>query len=198
MKSMIMQPSLAQKTHLGEKTQSRRPLKPQPNEAHTIDHIAGIWKPKYKKGEVIYVKETFAYIWPSDVPMPKEECKIEYKGETGNKYPGDWPEDEAKGNPDAPKWTPSIHMPQWAARTHLSIRDVRIEHIQDISEEDCLKEGLNEKGTKRWVELGWDSNDAHGREFSLLWDSIYGKTKYNWVANPLVWVYEFEKVELYA
>ncbi|ENM5773723.1 hypothetical protein V4V55_001123 [Vibrio mimicus] len=40
------------------------------------------------------------------------------------------------------KWTPSIHMPRWASRLTLKVTDVRIERMQDISEKQCWKEGI--------------------------------------------------------
>jgi len=216
MKSIIMKSDLAQLTHLGYKTNTRRPVTPQPpiewNHAYPIssenvpklsfrfckseDHDFGGYKsPKYIVGDILYVKETFAYVWPGETRVPKEKCRIEYKAETGNRYPGEWPEDEAKGNPDAPKWCPSIHMPEWASRTHIIIQNVRAERVQSISAQDCLAEGLNERGIKRWIEWGWHPNDSHGHEFSLLWNGIYGKTEFGWAKNPWVWVYEFEKKE---
>lgn len=44
-----------------------------------------------------------------------------------------------------PKWRPSIHMPRWACRTLLEVLDVRLERIQDITEEDAKAEGFQRR-----------------------------------------------------
>jgi len=67
---------------------------------------------------------------------------VEYRADTNNKYPGDWPEDEAKGNPAAPKWHSSMFMKHEYARfKNIPILDVRIERLQNISEVDAWNEG---------------------------------------------------------
>lgn len=93
-------------------------------------------------------------------------------------------------------WTPSIHMPRWASRITLEITGVRVERLQDISEEDAEAEGID-------MEALADAQDCYdciadhnftGRptaagHFSYLWQSIYGAE--SWQANPWVWVVEF-------
>jgi hypothetical protein len=89
-------------------------------------------------------------------------------------------------------WTPSIHMPRWASRITLEITDIRVERLQDISEEDAKAEGVGAHG-------GWNADEteygvnARG-PFSRLWDSINAKS-YPWASNPWVWVIEFRRAE---
>lgn len=78
------------------------------------------------------------------------------------------------------KWRPSIFMPRRASRILLEITGVRVERLQDISDDDCRAEG-------------YDRSHAFPREwFARLWASINGTG--SWAANPLVWVVSFQRV----
>ena len=80
------------------------------------------------------------------------------------------------------RWTPSIHMPRWASRILLEITAVRVERLNDISEEDARSEGISGS-------LARDVKEA----YAALWRSIYGSD--SWRANPWVWVIEFKRIE---
>lgn len=81
----------------------------------------------------------------------------------------------------------SIHMPRWVSRIQLRIIDVRVERLQDISEDDAAKEGVTLRGS---------GHITHRDAFAKLWDSINGADEIkSWNANPFVWVIEFEKVK---
>ncbi|WJN60889.1 hypothetical protein [Pseudomonas sp. SO81] len=88
---------------------------------------------------------------------------------------------------------PSIHMPRSQARILLEITAVRVERLQDISEQQALAEGVRDAG-----EGFFDVEDsrhlaADPREsFASLWESINGAE--SWAANPWVWVVEFKRV----
>ncbi|BAI71497.1 hypothetical protein AZL_020190 [Azospirillum sp. B510] len=75
-------------------------------------------------------------------------------------------------------WRPSIHMPRWASRLTLVVEDVRVQRLQDISEEDALAEGCP---AQTYEELS--GMDPRGW-FRDLWNSINGATA--WDANPFV------------
>lgn len=96
------------------------------------------------------------------------------------------PEDLDEGCYERIKWTPSIHMPRWASRITLEITGVRVERLNDISEDDAKAEGAP---TECCV-IG----DKHFLGFRSLWRSIYGAD--SWQANPWVWVIEFKRVEV--
>lgn len=104
------------------------------------------------------------------------------------------------------RWRPSIHMPKWASRLWLRITDVRVERVQDISEEDAIAEGCD--ATKE-VDHSTDGkslgegfvmgpmtcyHSAVGN-FEILWDSINAKRGYGWDENPYVWALTYERVE---
>lgn len=90
------------------------------------------------------------------------------------------------------KWHPSIHMPREAARIFLRVTGIRVERLQEITAEQIIKEGISREPLD---EVG---EDFFKGMFSDLWDSpIKPKDHalYGWDANPWVWVIEFERVE---
>lgn len=87
------------------------------------------------------------------------------------------------------KWRPGIHMPRWASRLTLTVTDVRVERLQDISEGDAVTEGTQEPSLR---DLGGDLAQAAMSErqvFKRLWDSINGDGA--WDSNPWVAAYSF-------
>ena len=98
-------------------------------------------------------------------------------------------------------------MPKEAARIWLKVTDVRVERLQDITEEQACMEG-----TDPWDEVCYENNGWHptfsdpdsGGDpnmvdgFHKLWNSTIKKSDldhYGWNANPWVWVIEFERCE---
>ena len=93
-------------------------------------------------------------------------------------------------------WKPSIHMPKEAARIWLKVKDVRVERLQEITEDGIRREGV-----------AVDSKDCAGKFdyvselfflFQKLWNSTIKKSDldlYGWDASPWVWVIEFERCE---
>jgi len=97
------------------------------------------------------------------------------------------------------KWRPSIHMPRWASRIMLEVTGVRVERLQDITEEDAKAEGITEMPLQGglpgawWTAQGcWANARDPVRAYRLLWESINGAG--SWDLNPLVWVVEFKRV----
>ena len=82
-------------------------------------------------------------------------------------------------------------MPRWASRITLEITNIRVERLQDISEEDAQAEGVIEDYRPDVDPMGLASN--YRVAFRELWDSINGPG--SWSANPWVWVVEFRRVE---
>jgi len=90
---------------------------------------------------------------------------------------------------------PSIYMPRSASRITLEVVSVRVERLNDISEEDAIAEGLE-------TDDGREFRSAPGSPWRIeavdafedLWDSINEK-KHPWSSNPWVWVVEFKRLE---
>jgi len=149
-------------------------------------------------GDRLWVRETWATVWPDiDREYALEECDLEYRADLPpgcTDYPGGWPAGEARGNPDAPKWKPSIHMPRWASRISLDVTGVRIERVQGISKRDAIAEGIrwSEAFPEGYVRPGlYHGFGSAQQAFQSLWDDINAKRGYSWQSNPWVWVIEF-------
>ncbi|TRM53255.1 hypothetical protein YH64_009140 [Achromobacter sp. LC458] len=93
------------------------------------------------------------------------------------------------------RWRPSIHMPRHACRLMLEITGVRVERLNDISEEDVDAECFGgDYPTRVLPDLfpGHPDDWSHlsmEQCFQRLWESINGPG--SWDANPWVWVVEF-------
>lgn len=88
---------------------------------------------------------------------------------------------------EKPKWKPSIHMPRWASRITLTVTDVRVQRLQEISIEDAAAEGL----LLRDAETGVDPRAW----YADLWDSLHSDDGTRWEDNPWIVAVSFE-VEL--
>lgn len=191
----------------GRKTQTRRIVKPQPDltknsgfswngalygagsdDRETNRNFAHIKCPHGKPGDRIWVRETWAEAGAGAPDL--KLYRANYPAHVPTHYENVPPAEDVR-------WTPSIHMPRWASRILLEITDVRVERLNDISEEDARAEGIIDGGCLNCGEpepCGCanpepDATDA----FAYLWQSIYGQE--NWNANPWVWVIEFNRIE---
>lgn len=111
--------------------------------------------------------------------------------------------DDKSWMPKGLRWKPSIHMPKEAARIWLKVTDVRVERLQEITEDEAVKEGIYVANCKDCnAPFGCDTCPDEGYnkvdEFAELWDSTIKKSdldRYGWSANPWVWVISFERGE---
>ena len=190
----------------GRKTQTRRIVKPQPDENGLSfmpnapldwrDDVHGDWNPwkgetpdgdtwrgrvQCWPGDRLWVRETWQEVdWPPTGP------RIVYR---------------ANNDADPAKWRPSIFMPRAMSRITLEVLSVRVELLQDISEEDASAEGAGWETTgdslraqDNLVRMTGRTDPASNTStrrahFGLLWESINGPGR--WDANPWVWVVEF-------
>ena len=177
----------------GNKTQTRRIMKPQPvNETAWVGgmhcltwihkEVAGPdgWLmhnlcPLGKVGDRLWVRETWNKTRIFQAP-DAGEVFVYAACDNRTDYGG--------------PWKPSIHMPRAASRITLEITAVRVERLQDISEEDALAEGVRTELDAASAGASW--YDKPRRAFQFLSESIYGAE--SWATNPWVWVIEFKKV----
>lgn len=91
-----------------------------------------------------------------------------------------------------PKYASPLHMPRWASRITLTVTDVRVERLQDISEADAEAEGIARYGRFYGLpDTHWDDAELSPvGAYHRLWDSINGPE--SWDANPWVAAISFE------
>lgn len=100
----------------------------------------------------------------------------------------------------------SRFMPRWASRLTLELTHVRVQRLQDISEEDALAEGMQwvddvptSDGPKRLCfGLPHVGTDSARHAYETLWESLHNPKGLcaedepkGWAANPLVWALTF-------
>lgn len=154
-------------------------------------------KPKYKVGEVVYLKEPYRIthshnIWYVSYKFDEQVKELPFSwGHKGLEKLCIQQEKSKSG------WLNKLFMPSWCARRFIKITGVRAERLQDITEEDCIKEGIhviNKKpiciiplyGIEEMQPLGKSLKEA----YATLIDKINGKG--TWDNNPLVWVYDYK------
>lgn len=201
----------------GRKTCTRRSVKPQPDEKHTyslgiitdstekkdidcfgfgVNEYGGsiqYAKPLYQPGDILYVRET---VWQ------KTGHYLDVDGETKAVWCNEFKYVATDEKPETGwnySWVkrPSIHMPKEAARIWLKVTDVRVERLQEITEDGAKAEGANFKNGKN---VGFEEkmNRTAIERFAEIWNSTIKEAnldRYGWDASPWVWVIEFEQCE---
>jgi hypothetical protein len=199
----------------GRKTQTRRIIKPQPlvhndvikmpipvdeyskllgeytkkgyTQIYTKGVLEGMIAPlcKYEVGDVLWVRETWTDPTPDQSGYP-----ILYKADFPMTYHGTEADPTQTITLQAKdyKWKPSLFMPRDACRLFLKIKNIRVERLQDISEEDSVSEGVKKND---WEFEDGECPETYKEGFKFLWESINGEK--SWEDNPFVWVIEFEK-----
>jgi len=92
-------------------------------------------------------------------------------------------------------WKPSIFMPKAAARIWLEITNIKVERLNEITEEDALCEGVEfDDENKFWFDYSNPLSECYNpiQSFETLWMKINGEDA--WDLNPWVWVIEFKRI----
>jgi len=131
---------------------------------------------KVQVGDLLWVRETWRPVHSADPSL-------------GARYRVD-------AGLDQTVWRPSIHMPRWASRLTLEVTEVRIQHLQDITEDDAFAEGVERLQVtigSNGQPLGWNTasvrygdwsyNARTAREaFAHLWQTLHGEASDEWEA----------------
>jgi hypothetical protein len=182
----------------GQKTQTRRPVKPQP-----LGDAAGVYADRYNHGSdwAFWLPDnrmTEPRTWRCPYGAPGDRLWVRESWADGRRiYPFDpfifraatdaYDEEICRKEDDRFRWRPSIHLPRRAARLVIDVTDVRVERLWDVSDADACAEG---------VMADWDGDPSvaapRGR-FRALWERINGA--FSWDPNPWVWVVTFRRVD---
>ena len=207
----------------GEKTQTRRAIHPSLGE-RTHSPVLGLdalWRwmtgrvshvgderrcPYGMPGDRLWVRET----WCEVVPSAGVERRHPDDAHRGVRYRATW--DRAHSL----RWRPSLHMERWASRLTLEVTDVRVQRLQDISEEDAKAEGARYFGDlpsthPYGLDARWSMEEPTSTEqclgtarhaFGSYVNQLHGGPRWNcnglpqlWDLNPWVWAVSFRRVE---
>lgn len=178
------------------KTVTRRVVKPQPDGRpvpmtkdscwpgyFAIQGTEKVVRLPYQPGDILWVRETWA------------EMPYGFVYRADGEEPDGWDCDD--------RWRPSIHMPRGAARIFLRVTGVRVERLQEITEDGAKAEGAEKSYPYTDPETGktvfvLDEKGTYRSGFSQIWDrTIKQKDRLSccWESTPWVWVIEFERCE---
>lgn len=194
---LLMNTPMVQALLADRKTQTRRPIKPQPETVvatyqdgslSTLHGKSRIYAP-YQVFDLLWVRETFY----TDNYRRSNNLPVLYKADG-----------------EQQSWKPSIFMPKQYARIWREVTEVRAQRIQEISKEDCYAEGVefvmvtDQDGHV----LERITTPAHANYHTTvgkslvkayfagdLWDSQYAKKGLGWDTNCWTWAYTLRKVE---
>lgn len=205
------------------KSQTRRILNPQPqwqesDEPDGLEKIHGGFLdgrdhhfpcPYGQPGDLIWCKETHRYYdWTED-GLPWIQYRADHATrfhdsgeipeEWGDRLTDVWSDLSRSENYDIDgaardqSWRPSIHMPRWASRLTLLLTEVRVQRVQDISDEDAKAEGADPQRAGQWDD--GSPIKSHRTGFVYLWQSINGKKPgCAWEGNPWVWCLSYRPI----
>jgi hypothetical protein len=175
----------------GTKTQTRRQIKPRGtrpsifNGGWTDSYVLDPGNERWRQQDIrIAVGDR---LWVKERAMRKPDIWHYFADDTQVDWPGREPLAHFKRDN-----CPSIHLPKKASRLTLTVTDVRIERLQDISETDARAEGVDPAS----VHPGWWKSQTDGKlcptardAYGDLWNGINGEGA--WQANPWVVCYSF-------
>lgn len=198
----------------GIKTQTRRTLPPHIVRYGEFDG-PGLYHPTViRKGEEAPGPETYGIwardgAWASKLPIrPCDRLWVREAWRAGKGYDAyppremsHWPVHyEADGKPEADddmgmngRMRASMHMPRWASRLTLTVTDLRVQRLQEISEADAISEGVSPLASGRY-HCGFDEDGeitckSPITAYAWLWNRINGDDA--WGTNPWVVAYSF-------
>ena len=155
-----------------------------------LDLLCHLVKPRYEIGEVVAIAQSYKDSGYSPDSLDRHPKDLSIRGLMKN----------------SAGWNNKMFVKSYACKHHIKITNVKVERLQDISDEDCLKEGIVMQevisdespflyaydaflnGDNKYFASRWFKNPKEA--FAVLIDKVSGKG--TWEENPFVWVYEFK------
>lgn len=112
-------------------------------------------------------------------------------------YRADAPGDVLTETKGIIRWKPGIHMHRARSRLTLTVTDVRVQRLKEISEADAMAEGMIEHPDRLFSQHHDHSEPSYGSAvtaFGVLWDSLNSDRGYGWDTNPWVSAYTFRPI----
>ena len=134
---------------------------------------------KYKINEIIAIAQSYKDIFTEFSQNPNQQLNIGVKNPT-----------------DTAGWTNKMLVKGDLMPHQIRITDVRVERLQDISDEDCIKEGVHE-ATRDFPWYWIDGFNVTFNEQRTAFAHLINKVsrKDVWSGNPYVFVYDFELIK---
>lgn len=155
---------------------------------HTTDHVGVKIDIPYQVGDEVAIAQSY-----EEAGIDAKSYHVQKVKALGTYHPAHVRFDCTAG------WNNKMFVRADFMPHRIKITNVRVERLQDISEEDCLKEGIvhfHARGDRDKEDYGF--GDAFWfttprKAFAALIDKICGRG--TWDSNPYVLVYEFELVK---
>lgn len=200
----------------GRKIVTRRLVKNPPILPEQLDGTIENWKPAFidawspwRPGDILWAKETFSVL------ELVSENNAERKIDTCILYPATYEQNPQSSKrwlvinrEDAPKvimknegkkidtakLIPAIFLPRVCSRIWQAVESVRIERLQEITQEDAKREGVFPRPHRC---PGWENellsfSDCYRCSYKFLWNTINGPGGHGWDQNPWVWAITFK------
>lgn len=158
-----------------------------------LDLLCHLVKPRYEIGEVVAIAQSYKDSGYSPDSLDRHPKDLSIRGLMKN----------------SAGWNNKMFVKSYACKHHIKITNVKVERLQDISDEDCLKEGIVKQevisdespliyaydaflnGESGYFASQWFKRPKEA--FAVLIDKVSGKG--TWESNPFVFAYEFVLVD---
>lgn len=203
MKGKIFDTEMVNEILKCEKTQFREPIKPQPSfiecnvsKVYKLENMKQVKiEPPYKIGDIMFIKETWKLTNPNG-DFERNNRTAEYMYKTRHsKGKRIAITQEMEKNLGA--WKPALCMTQEAAKVFIKIKNIKVQRLQDITENEIKNEGISydEEIYKMPCSVENAGENYLKGCFMRTWNRRNQKNSHGWDCNPWIWSIEFEKVD---